>query len=81
MHHVFLHVSRYLGGKKVRGSDINGLEELVTICAMCNDSSVDYNEVCVFAHWSTIMIFFSLVGRKFFFLSTLTSEMFAVIKY
>ncbi|XP_052799678.1 calcium-transporting ATPase sarcoplasmic/endoplasmic reticulum type-like isoform X3 [Mya arenaria] len=34
----------YLGGKKVKGSDISGLEELMTICAMCNDSSVDYNE-------------------------------------
>lgn len=36
---------RYLGGKKVRGSEVSGLEELMTICAMCNDSSVDYNEV------------------------------------
>ncbi|KAH3887742.1 hypothetical protein DPMN_011761, partial [Dreissena polymorpha] len=34
----------YLGGKKVRGSEITGIEELMTICAMCNDSSVDYNE-------------------------------------
>nr|AML22896.1 sarcoplasmic/endoplasmic reticulum Ca2+-ATPase [Tridacna squamosa] len=35
----------YLGGKKVKGSDVSGLEELMTICAMCNDSSVDYNDV------------------------------------
>lgn len=30
----------------MKSSDYPGLEELATICAMCNDSSVDYNEVC-----------------------------------
>lgn len=24
----------------------DGLVELATICALCNDSSLDYNEVC-----------------------------------
>ncbi|KAK7088025.1 hypothetical protein V1264_022001 [Littorina saxatilis] len=34
----------YQNGKKVKAGDFPGLEELCTICAMCNDSSVDYNE-------------------------------------
>ena len=36
---------RYQNGKKVKASEYPGLEELCTICGMCNDSSVDYNEV------------------------------------
>nr|XP_022343181.1 calcium-transporting ATPase sarcoplasmic/endoplasmic reticulum type-like isoform X5 [Crassostrea virginica] len=34
----------YVGSKKVKASEYSGLEELATICVMCNDSSVDYNE-------------------------------------
>lgn len=34
----------YLNGKKVKASDIEGLEEMMTICSMCNDSSVDFND-------------------------------------
>jgi len=34
----------FLGGKPVKCSDYDALVELGTICAMCNDSSVDYNE-------------------------------------
>ncbi|KAJ8312747.1 hypothetical protein KUTeg_010120 [Tegillarca granosa] len=34
----------YLGGKKIKTGDYATLEEISTICAMCNDSSVDYNE-------------------------------------
>lgn len=34
-----------LGGKPVRCSDYDGLVELAHICSMCNDSSLDYNEV------------------------------------
>ncbi|CAC5382031.1 ATP2A [Mytilus coruscus] len=34
----------YLGGKKVKTGDYPGLEELATVCVMCNDSSVDYND-------------------------------------
>nr|XP_034338964.1 calcium-transporting ATPase sarcoplasmic/endoplasmic reticulum type isoform X3 [Crassostrea gigas] len=34
----------YVGSKKVKASEYPGLEELATICIMCNDSSVDYNE-------------------------------------
>ncbi|XP_064612883.1 calcium-transporting ATPase sarcoplasmic/endoplasmic reticulum type-like [Liolophura sinensis] len=34
----------FLNGKQIRTSDFTGLEELATICGMCNDSSVDFNE-------------------------------------
>jgi Ca2+ transporting ATPase len=34
----------YVGGKQVKSSDYEALIELATICALCNDSSVDYNE-------------------------------------
>ena len=34
-----------LNGREVRGSEMESLVELSTICSMCNDSSVDYNEV------------------------------------
>jgi len=37
--------SRYLNGKVVHSADYDALVELATICSMCNDSSVDYNEV------------------------------------
>uniref|UniRef100_A0A087XMN7 Calcium-transporting ATPase n=1 Tax=Poecilia formosa TaxID=48698 RepID=A0A087XMN7_POEFO len=33
------------GGNKVNCSQYDGLVELATICALCNDSSLDYNEV------------------------------------
>jgi len=35
----------FCNGREVRSGDYEGLKELATICAMCNDSSVDYNEV------------------------------------
>ena len=44
-HGSYLFFYRYLNGKKQKASDIEGLEEMMTICSMCNDSSVDYNEV------------------------------------
>jgi len=34
----------YLGGKVIKASDYDALVEIGTICAMCNDSSVDFNE-------------------------------------
>jgi len=34
----------FLGGKSVKCSDYDALVELATISAMCNDSSVDFNE-------------------------------------
>jgi Ca2+ transporting ATPase len=34
-----------LKNNKVKGSDFDALHELATICIMCNDSSIDYNEV------------------------------------
>lgn len=36
---------RYQGGKPVRCSQYDALVELASICALCNDSSLDYNEV------------------------------------
>lgn len=33
------------GGSKTNCSKYDGLVELATICALCNDSSLDYNEV------------------------------------
>ena len=37
---------RTLAGKHVKCSDYDALQELATICSLCNDSSVDFNEVC-----------------------------------
>lgn len=34
----------YSNGKPVRPGDYDALHELATICSLCNDSSVDYNE-------------------------------------
>nr|UYL70873.1 Atp2a [Platynereis dumerilii] len=34
----------YLGGKQAKSSDYDALYEIATICSLCNDSSVDYNE-------------------------------------
>lgn len=39
----------YREGKKVKTGDYPGLEELATVCVMCNDSSVDYNDVSVYS--------------------------------
>ncbi|CAG0918999.1 unnamed protein product [Notodromas monacha] len=35
----------FLKNQKVKGSDFDCLHELATICVMCNDSSIDFNEV------------------------------------
>lgn len=32
-------------GRAVKVSDFDALTEIATICSLCNDSSVDYNEV------------------------------------
>lgn len=34
----------FLKGSKVKGSEFETLHELGTICLMCNDSSIDFNE-------------------------------------
>ncbi|KAF4527891.1 hypothetical protein B566_EDAN019176 [Ephemera danica] len=34
----------FLKGQKVKGSDYDTLHEIGTICIMCNDSSIDFNE-------------------------------------
>jgi Ca2+ transporting ATPase len=34
----------FLRGQKVKAADYEGLQELGTICIMCNDSAIDFNE-------------------------------------
>lgn len=34
----------FLGGQKVKGSDFEALHEIGTICLMCNDSAIDFND-------------------------------------
>ncbi|CAG4911893.1 unnamed protein product [Colias eurytheme] len=34
----------YLKGQKVKASEFDSLHELATICVMCNDSAIDFNE-------------------------------------
>ncbi|XP_070070181.1 calcium-transporting ATPase sarcoplasmic/endoplasmic reticulum type isoform X2 [Drosophila takahashii] len=34
----------FLGGQRVKAADYDTLQELSTICIMCNDSAIDYNE-------------------------------------
>ncbi|XP_052839271.1 calcium-transporting ATPase sarcoplasmic/endoplasmic reticulum type isoform X3 [Drosophila gunungcola] len=34
----------FLGGQRVKAADHDALQELSTICIMCNDSAIDYNE-------------------------------------
>jgi len=34
----------FLNGQKVKTSDYEVLNELGTICVMCNDSAIDFNE-------------------------------------
>lgn len=34
----------FLRGQKIRASDYDILQELGTICVMCNDSAIDFNE-------------------------------------
>lgn len=38
--------TRTRNGGSVKCGQFDGLVELATICALCNDSSLDYNEVC-----------------------------------
>lgn len=37
--------SRLKGDRPIQCGDYDGLVELATVCSMCNDSSLDYNEV------------------------------------
>lgn len=37
--------SRLKEDKPIQCGDYDGLLELATVCSMCNDSSLDYNEV------------------------------------
>lgn len=42
---LFIFFVRYKDGIRVKCSQYEGLVELASICALCNDSSLDYNEV------------------------------------
>lgn len=41
---------RYLDNRPVKCSSYDALVELATICALCNDSSLDFNEVAPHTH-------------------------------
>lgn len=41
----FFFFPRLKGTKPIQCGDFDGLLELATVCSMCNDSSLDYNEV------------------------------------
>lgn len=34
----------FLRGQKIKGADFETLHEMGTICIMCNDSAIDFNE-------------------------------------
>lgn len=40
----------YINGARVKCSAYEALTEMATICALCNDSSVDFNEVRIPPH-------------------------------
>lgn len=67
----------YKNGTRARCADFEALHELATICALCNDSSVDYNDVRLHTH---LFILFS--GVVFSAASRLTiSSSLGVIVY
>jgi len=35
----------FMNGQKVKTHEYESLQELATICIMCNDSAIDFNEV------------------------------------
>ena len=49
-------VIRFLDGKKVDAGKFDVLKELSVICSLCNDSSLDYNEVS-----SSLVLFMALL--------------------
>jgi Ca2+ transporting ATPase len=44
----------FLRGQKVKSADYEALQELGTICIMCNDSAIDFNEVLLLLRGKTI---------------------------
>lgn len=44
-HDLSFSLSSYKDGSVVKCSQYEGLVEMASICALCNDSSLDYNEV------------------------------------
>lgn len=49
----FFCLLRLKGDRTVQCGDYDGLIELATVCSMCNDSSLDYNEVVDSTHTHT----------------------------
>lgn len=45
---LFFPLERHKDDKLIKCSQYDGLVELATICALCNDSSLDYNEVSTY---------------------------------
>jgi len=45
---LFFSLERHKDDKLIKCSQYDGLVELATICALCNDSSLDYNEVSTY---------------------------------
>ena len=58
-------ICRYMGGKKTQGLEIEGLEEMMTICGICNDSSVDYNDVST--HLNLLMFALKFIKKRFLY--------------
>lgn len=54
-------LNSFSGGKLVRSGDYDALIELATICSLCNDSSVDFNEVRVCVLLPVLRLFQPLV--------------------
>lgn len=65
----------------MRCGQFDGLVELATICALCNDSALDYNEVCVHSlhnlprfHFSGHVTFFLCPESHYFWLVVLAAS-------
>ena len=48
--HFLNFLCRTVKGESVVMSDYPVLTEFATVCSLCNDSSIDYNEVCFLLH-------------------------------
>ncbi|XP_016145999.1 sarcoplasmic/endoplasmic reticulum calcium ATPase 2-like [Sinocyclocheilus grahami] len=73
----------FLDNRVVKSSQYDGLVELATICALCNDSSLDYNEVCLLILMvihcgkkpTNVFLFFFLFSLNFPLLPTCQSDL------
>ena len=58
----------------VKCGQYDGLVELATICALCNDSSLDYNEVCTTDQWKPFVEARSVRFCNFLFVLNFTQS-------